>query len=117
MIKKILVIPFFPILLALIVAIAPSILVGPIHESSALTGTTTALHASANPSVSGQKVTFAAIVTPSNATGTVTFAIDGVTQPAVTLTSGHATISTNTLSVGTHQIIAQYSGDTNFASS
>ena len=81
--------------------------------------TTTAVNSSANPSVYGQSVTFTAIVSPSAATGTVQFKIDGSDfgSPA-TLSSGTATGgSISTLSVGNHTVEAVYSGDTNYNSS
>ena len=78
---------------------------------------TTSLASSANPSIFGQSVTFTATVSPSAATGTVTF-LDGSTQlGTATLVSGKVTFSTSSLSVGSHTITAKYSGDTNVASS
>ena len=54
-------------------------------------------------------------------TGTVTFTLDGVTQgvaPVVTGTPSTATLTlTAPLTSGTHQIVATYSGDTNYAAS
>ena len=81
--------------------------------------TTTTLSSSANPSTSGQSVTLTATVSPSTATGTVTFAVDGTTQlgSPVTLSSGQATFSSSSLSVGSHTITVAYSGDTNDATS
>ncbi|MHB1959876.1 MAG: FG-GAP-like repeat-containing protein [Acidobacteriaceae bacterium] len=85
--------------------------------------TTTTLATSAATVNAGQNVTFTATVAgPSGntavPTGTVTF-LDGTsTLGTGTLNgSGVATYSTSTLSVGTHPITAQYSGDTNFAPS
>jgi predicted secreted protein len=83
--------------------------------------TTTTVAASANPSVSGQPITFTATVkavAPGSGvpTGTVTF-FDGSTSlgPAQLLDgSGHATISISTLAVGSHTITASYVGDSNF---
>jgi autotransporter-associated beta strand protein len=77
---------------------------------------------SSGPSVFGQRVTFTATITPvapgaGAPTGTVTFVIDGANQPAATLAGGQATFVTTTLSVGTHQVSATYSGDGNFAGS
>jgi len=76
--------------------------------------TKTTVTSSNNPSKFGQKVTFTAKVSPSGATGTVTFSIDGTPQPPVTLSGGQAKISTSTLSVGHHTVMAQYSGDSKF---
>jgi hypothetical protein len=75
--------------------------------------TTTTLTSSPNPSTPGQQVNFTATVSPSTATGTVTFTIDGTAQSPVPLSSGKASYSTSSLSVGTHSIMATYSGDTN----
>jgi subtilase family serine protease len=54
-------------------------------------------------------------------TGTVTFTLDGVTQgvaPVVTGTPSLATLTlTSPLTSGSHQIVATYSGDTNYAAS
>jgi hypothetical protein len=85
-------------------------------------GSKTALTSSANPSVSGQSVTFTATVSPATGTGTptgtVTFKDGTTTLGTGTLNgSGVATFSTTTLAVGTHSITAVYAGDTNFAAS
>jgi hypothetical protein len=92
--------------------------------------TTTAVVCSANPSTSGQTVTFTATVmvnTPGSTavaspTGTVVF-LDGGTglgQGTLSTVGGvtTATFSTNSLTAGHHQLTALYnSGDTNFNSS
>jgi Bacterial Ig-like domain (group 3) len=85
--------------------------------------TTTTLTSSANPSTSGQSVTFTATVAPASSgsgtpTGTVNF-LDGTTVigTAEPLTAGVATFSDSSLTVGTHSITAVYSGDTNFTTS
>jgi hypothetical protein len=85
--------------------------------------TSTALTASANPSILGQPVTFTATITPSvsglgTPTGTVQFVVDGSNFGApVSLTGGTAAISTSALSVGPHTIQAVYGGDSNFLAS
>jgi hypothetical protein len=90
------------------------------------TRTSTLVASSANPSVSGQSVTFTATVTPSGGsgtpTGTVQFVVDGSNVGGlVSLVSagGQTTASytTSSLSLGTHSVTASYSGDSNFASS
>jgi sugar lactone lactonase YvrE len=50
-------------------------------------------------------------------TGTVTFYVDAVPQPAATLTADAARITLTGLNGGTHSITASYSGDDNFAGS
>jgi Bacterial Ig-like domain (group 3)/FG-GAP-like repeat len=84
--------------------------------------TTTTLVSSLNPSASGQSVQFTATVTSTTAgtpTGTATF-FDGNTQlgsPVTLNGSSVAQYSTSSLSVSTHSITAQYSGDSNFSAS
>ena|SRR5437899_8613559 len=84
--------------------------------------TTTALRSSANPSAFGQPVTFTATVTKQfgkgTPTGTVTF-FDGATRmgSAALNSSGVAMFTISTLTVGTHSIKADYSGDANFVAS
>ena len=84
-------------------------------------GSSTALQSSSPHSGAGQSVTFTATVTGSKVrgvttapTGAVTF-FDGTTKlGAAPLSSGVAAFSTSTLAVGSHNITAQYSGDTNY---
>ena len=93
-------------------------------ESQTVTQSPTSLglSSSANPSTFGQNVTFTASLTASGSptpSGTLTL-LDGATPlgPAVTLAGGTtATFLSSTLTVGTHSITAQYSGDTNYTSS
>jgi hypothetical protein len=75
--------------------------------------TTTSLASSANPSVYGQSVTFTATVSPSAATGTVTFKDGSNTIGTGSLSSGVATYTTSTLAIGSHSITAAYGGDSN----
>jgi hypothetical protein len=76
--------------------------------------TTTSLTSSANPSVSGQQVTFTATVSPSSATGAVEF-LDGATVIGTgTLSGGSTTFQISSLSVGTHSITAHYLGSGGF---
>ena len=81
---------------------------------------------SANPSGSGQLVTFTAtvsVVPPGigTPTGTVTFSVDGTPQSPVPLTVingvDQATFTTAPLSAGTYTITAVYGGDSNFTTS
>ena len=78
-----------------------------------------AVSSSENPSTVGDTVTFTATVTPSTATGTVQFKIDGsFFGSPVPLSGGSATSGgISTLAVGTHTVEADYSGDTNNAAS
>ena len=82
------------------------------------TATATLLSSSLNPSLFGQSVTFTATVVASGAnaapfTGTITFTIDGATQSAVSLTpQSTASFSISALAIGSHSIVATYSGTT-----
>jgi hypothetical protein len=90
---------------------------GTANETVGLTGTTTSLNASPSPATYGQTVTLTATVTPSAATGTVTFK-DGTVQlgqPA--LSGGKATLTTSTLAAGSHSLTATYGGDTSYSAS
>jgi autotransporter-associated beta strand protein len=84
---------------------------------------TSAISSSQNPSVFGQGVSFSVTVSavaPGAGTpgGTATFTIDGVAQPAVTLSNGQATLpALTTLSVGLHTVSVAYNGDANFNAS
>jgi hypothetical protein len=90
--------------------------VSPAVTQTVLTGivaTTTALTSSANPSVYGQPVTFAAAVAPSSGvTGMVTF-VDGALALGTGALdiNGIATLTVSSLAVGTHTVTAQYGGD------
>ena len=80
--------------------------------------TTTTLASSLNPSTAGASVTFTATVTGSAPTGSVNFKDGGtsITGCAAAIVSGignsrTATCATSGLSVGTHSVVASYSGD------
>jgi sugar lactone lactonase YvrE len=92
-------------------------------ETISQIGTVETLNSSANPANAGQTVVFTATTvmaagsTADGAiTGTVTFT-DGTTTLGVVAVSpnGTAVLSTSTLSVGTHNIVATYNGNTNYA--
>lgn len=85
----------------------------PLQNINAATAIVTS---SLNPSDTGQTVTFTATVTGSGAmpTGTVTFLIDGVHVASATLNNGIATYSTSSLSAGSHPVVVNYSGDSNY---
>lgn len=81
------------------------------------TATTTTVSSSLNPSFVGQSVTFTATVSPSTATGTVTFKAGQTVLGTGSLSSGTAAFSTSSLSAGSFNIVAVYGGDAQFASS
>ena len=92
-------------------------------SGNGLIPTTTTLNSSQNPSHLNQSVIFTAGVTTlpgGMPTGTVIFTSDS--QPIsgcnpVNLVNGQAACTTSTLPLGTHAIVAMYSGDSNFATS
>ena len=87
-----------------------------------VTSTTTALSSSANPSVTGQQVTYTATVSPAPDGGTVAFTEGGAVigdcgaQPVDTGT-GTATCQVTYTSPGSHSITAFYGGDAAFGAS
>ena len=99
---------------------AGSTTAAPLVQNVNQRSTTTTVASSVNPSTFGQSVTFTATVTGSGGLtpmGTVTFSVDGVAGSPINLSNGLASFSTATLAVGSHKIIATYSGDANFAGS
>jgi len=84
-----------------------------LNQTVNLPTTTTAISSSLNPAVFGQSVTFTARVSPTTATGTVTFS-DGATALGTgILNSGTATFTTPALGAGMHSIAAAYGGNSN----
>ncbi|WP_330347892.1 Ig-like domain repeat protein [Streptomyces sp. NBC_00582] len=84
--------------------------------------TTTTVTSSPDPSTFGQTVNITATVAPvapgaGTPTGTVTFYITGGPTLTAPLVGGTATVSTNTLSVGSHTITAVYGGSANYLAS
>jgi hypothetical protein len=91
-----------------------------IHENVNPALTTTIITSSLNPSSYGQNVTFTATVSSiaGAPSGSVTFQQNGQVIGTVNLNSnGVATFSLSTLGVGTHGVIAKYSGSTDYSSS
>ena len=84
--------------------------------AASLPATNTALSTSGTPAVQGARVTFTATVTGTGATptGSINFTDGGTSingcNPVV-LSGGSATCSTSILAVGSHTIVANYSGD------
>jgi len=90
---------------------------GSTSSASTSGSTTTTVTPSATSAVYGTSITLTATVSPSGATGTITF-YDGSTSLGTgTLSSGSASISTSALAVGTHSITASYGGSSSYSSS
>jgi len=79
--------------------------------------TMTSVASSSPTSTYGSSVTFTATVTPSTATGTVTFMNGTNTLGTGSLSGGTATLNTSSLGGGIYSITAVYGGDANFAAS
>jgi hypothetical protein len=99
----------------------------PMTQNVIKTGTTSTIISSANPSVFGQGVTFTTTITAQSpgmgsATGNVQF-YDGVTflgsgtLVSTGVNTSAATFVTSALTLGSHNIVSIYTGDTNFISS
>jgi len=83
-----------------------------------ITDTTTTTINTLTPSTYGQPATLSATVAPSPSGGTVQFYDNSVALGSpITVSSGMASYTTNTLSVGSHPITASYSGITGYAAS
>jgi len=80
------------------------------------TASTTSLSAPASATV-GDNVTLTATVSPTAATGTVTFKDGTTTLGTGTLSDGTATYSTTALAAGSHAITASYAGDATYDAS
>lgn len=77
-----------------------------------------AMSSSSNPATIGEPVTFTGTVTGGSgtATGTLIFADGATTMGTSTLNAGGvATLTTSSLTIGSHSVTAQYSGDVNYA--
>jgi Bacterial Ig-like domain (group 3)/Glucodextranase, domain B/Beta-propeller repeat len=69
------------------------------------------LTSSANPAAAADPITLTAAVAGANVTGTVTFKLDNVEQPPVSVANGQARIVASNLAVGRHYVTASYSGN------
>lgn len=82
--------------------------------------TTITVASSLNPAAYDKAVTFTAIVEPGTAgtpTGSVTFRNGSATLATVNLTSNKAEYTTSALTVGSHNITAEYNGSTDYDTS
>lgn len=79
-------------------------------------GTTTSISSSRNPSVTGQSVTFSAVVAAADSgagtpQGSVTFSDGSTTLATVAVdAAGHASYTTSSLAIGSHSITAAFNG-------
>ena len=82
--------------------------------------TSGAIVSSANPALPGAEVTFTMTVSAvapgaGTPTDTVNFRIDGSVLGSGSLAGGVATFTTSTLALGSHTVVAEYAGNSNFA--
>jgi hypothetical protein len=89
---------------------------------NAVSGTQTAVTASTSSVQQGQNLTFTATVTPAQSggptlTGSVQFQSNGSSIGTASVANGQAQLATTSLAVGSDQITAVYSGDSNYAGS
>jgi len=83
----------------------------------ALLPTTTTLVSSTASSFYGESVMLTATVSPSAATGTVTFMDSSTSIGTMPLISGSATLNIDSLAVGSHSLTAVYGGDSTYEGS
>lgn len=76
--------------------------------------TSLTLSSSANPAISGQGITFIAVITPSTASGSVTFTDGQSNLGTIAVANGAASLTTSQLSAGVHSIQAAYGDPANF---
>ncbi len=86
-------------------------------DSTTLTATTTTLTVSASSIATSVADTLKATVSPTAATGTVTFYDGTTTLGTGTLTSGVASLSPSFTTTGTHVLTATYAGNSTYATS
>jgi len=87
---------------------------------AAVTQTTTSLASSVNPVVVGQSVAYTATVSPTPTGGSVLFTDNGSTVPgcaSVPLSGANASCTATYASAASHNVLATYSGFSNFAGS
>lgn len=77
----------------------------------ATSNSATVLTAAPNPGLGGHSVTFTATISPSTATGNVTFSDASTTLGSSAISGGAASLTTSMLTVGNHSITAAYIGD------
>ncbi len=86
-------------------------------SSSSGTSTTTTLAASSTSTTTGTNITLTATVSPTAATGTVTFYSGSTSLGTGSLSSGKATLSTSFSSAGTYSVTAEYGGSSTYTGS
>ena len=85
--------------------------------SSSTIGTTTTLSLSNSKPTTGSSVTLTATVSPTAASGTVTFYQGSTSMGSATVSSGVATLSTSFSTAGSYSLTAVYGGSSTYGSS
>ncbi len=86
-------------------------------SSSSTTGTTISLLSSTTSTTTGTSLTLTATVSPSAATGTVTFYSGTIGLGTATLSGGKATLTTSFSTAGSYSLTASYGGASSYAAS
>ncbi|MCA1657314.1 MAG: Ig-like domain-containing protein, partial [Actinobacteria bacterium] len=82
------------------------------RSTTTLTDTHTDMGCGPNPAATGQAVSCTATVSPASSSGAVSFADGGTVIGTVPVSdAGTATLTTSTLTVGTHSLVASYGGN------
>lgn len=89
----------------------------PAISTGTLTSTTTTLASSSSSTTTGSSITLTATVSPSAATGTITFYAGSTVLGTSTLSAGAATLSTSFSAAGSYAVTAVYNGSTTYATS
>ena len=85
----------------------------PADLTTPFSNTSLTLSAPAPTSIAGTPITLTANLTPTSATGTITFADGNAILAQLPLAAGQAAFTTSTLALGPHALTAIYSGDPN----
>ena len=88
-----------------------------VSVTAGTTASSVSVTSSAGTIKANQSVTLTAIVSPTAATGSVTFFSNSVSLGSATVSNGTAVLSTPALAVGSDSIIAVYSGDQKYLTS
>lgn len=110
--------PQLPFSILLLLALSTFVAISPVNSTASLKPTTISISSKPNPSLYGQSVTFTATITGGVPGGEKVIFFDNNTQiGTATISSGLATFSTSSLTVGIHSIVATYPGDISYATS
>lgn len=90
---------------------------GQVISTPSIIATATSLATTSTSVPFGTSITLTATVSPSSATGAVTFYDGSASLGSATISSGTATLATSSLTMGSHTLTAAYGGSTTYSSS